>query len=119
MLNNVHYKNKRKNSTLKKKFGSFSFSFDFFASFCLFPSVFASDFFFVKQFFGSFSFHFDFFAILRSFSLQIFAVSLRCETSEIMLFFAANRNEIFVSITIFATDAKMRAYPTSRALRLQ
>ncbi len=62
VLNNVHYKKKRKNSRFKKNSGSFSFSFDFFASFCLFPSVFASDFFLVKQFFGSFSFHFDFFA---------------------------------------------------------
>ncbi len=60
-------------------------------SFCLFPFVFAWDFFFWSS---NFSVHFSFTLIFhfillisRSFSLHIFAVSLRCETSEIMLLF--------------------------------
>ncbi len=60
---------KPKNSPVKK-IGSFSFSFDVFASFCLFPFVFASDFFLVKKFVGLFSFHFDFFASFRLFHVR-------------------------------------------------
>ncbi len=66
----------------------------------------------LSNFFGSFSFRFDFFAsfcfISRSFSLQFFAVSLRCETSEIMPFFASKRNENFASVSIFASEAKRK-----------
>jgi hypothetical protein len=44
-----------------------------------------------------------FFSLIScSLSLQIFAVLLRCE---IMHFFASKRNEIFASISIFASEA--------------
>ena len=45
--------------------------------------------------------------------LQIFAVSHRSETSEIMPFFVSKRSEIFASISIFASKAKRRAHPFS------
>ncbi len=81
-----------------KQFLFFFVSLDFFAILCLYPVHFRIIFFLVRQFFGSFSLRFDFFASFclfrSSFSLQIFAVSLRCETSEIMPFFRfqAKRN---------------------------
>ena len=46
-------------------------------------------------------------------TLQILSFLLRCETSKIMPFFAFKRNEIFASISIFASEAKMRAHPTT------
>ncbi len=49
-------------------------------------------------------------------SLQIFAVSLRCETSGIRNFFASKRNEIFAPISIFLLKQKMRAHPTPNAI---
>jgi hypothetical protein len=51
--------------------------------------------------------------ILPSFSLQIFGVSHRSESCEIRFFFTSKRNEIFASISIFASEAKMKAHPTT------
>ncbi len=40
-----------------------------------------------------------------------FGVSHRSESCEIRLFFASKRNEIFASISNFASEAKVRAHP--------
>ncbi len=109
------------------------FRFKFFASlrfshFCFeakqskakFKSIFFSLFFAFVAFLSLFSLHFrfalifllNFLLILPSFSLQIFGVSHRSESCEIRLFFASQRNEIFASISNFASEAKVRAHPT-------
>ncbi len=91
VLNNVHYKKKaekfplKKNSVLFHLASIFSLHFAYFRSFFRFR-------FFLGQAIFRFIFvslrFFRFFSLIwRSFSLQIFAVSLRCESSEIMFFF--------------------------------
>ncbi len=109
----TYIKRKTEKFPLKKWFVCISFRFDFFASFCLFPFVFALDFFLVKQFFGSFSFHFDFSPRFAYFTF-VFASDFCCFASMWIkcLFFASKRNEIFASISIFASEAKTRAHPT-------
>jgi hypothetical protein len=122
VLNDVLYKKNPKNSPFKTKFGSTLFRLDFFASFCLFPFVFASDFFLVKKFFCSFSFHFDFFASFRLFHVRfrfrflLFRIDVKQAKSH--LFFASKGYEIFASISIFASEAKTRAHPTSERCRV-
>jgi hypothetical protein len=113
---NVQYKKRTKNSHLKKKIRFFFVSLRFFR-FILLISVCFRFRFFLGQAIFRFIFislrFFRFFSLIsRSFSLQIFAVSLRCETSEVMLFFASKRKEIFASISIFASEAKTRAHPS-------
>ena len=64
-------------------------------------------------FFRFFSFNFRFTSIFSlNLSLQIFGVSHRSESCEIRFFFASKRNEIFASISNFASEAKVRAHPS-------
>jgi hypothetical protein len=100
----LHLRKNRKIPPLKK-IGSILFWFNFFASFSLFPFVFLQIFSWSSNFSVYFRFtsFFRFISLIsRSFSLQSFAVSLRCETSKI----------IFASISIFASEAKTRAHPS-------
>ncbi len=56
-------------------------------------------------------FSLNFRLFLPSFLLQICGVSHRSESCEIRLFFASKRNEIFASISNFASEAKVREHP--------
>ncbi len=101
---------------LKKFSVLFRFASTFLLNFAYFLLVFGSDFSLVKQIFGSCSFRFVFFAkfslIFRSFSLHILAVSLRCESSEIMSFFRlqAKRNFRFNSNFRFRSENEGAPY---------
>jgi hypothetical protein len=86
-------------------FSLFSLFFVFFPFFSLFFTVF-------RLIFASLRFFTSFSLILPSFSLQIFGVLHRSESCEIRLFFASKRNEIFASISNFASEAKVRAHPS-------
>ncbi len=113
VLNNV-----QKNSPLKKNSVLFV-SLQFFHFILLISICFASDFFLVKQFFGSFSFHLDFFASFRlfhvRFSFRFLLFHFDVKQAKSCLFFAFKRNEIFASISIFASEAKTRAHPSEHA----
>ncbi len=107
MLNNVHHKKNRKIPPLNRNSVLFRFASIF--RFILLISVLFRFRFFLDQTIFRFIFvplrFFRFFLhISHSFSLQILAVSLRCETSEIMLFFASERNKIFPSISILRME---------------
>jgi hypothetical protein len=115
VLNNVHYKKNRKIPPPKKKIPFFFVSLRFFRFILLIFVRFRFRFFLgqaiILFIFVSLRFFCFFSLISRSFSLQIFAVSLWCEASEIMHFlrFQAKRN--FRFNTIFASEAKTRAHP--------
>ncbi len=81
---------------------------------------------FFSLFFAFFRFFRLIFVLLRFFRLIfayftfVFASYFWClhrsESCEIRLFFACKRNEIFASISNFASEAKVRAHPTSMYL---
>ncbi len=83
-----------------------SLFFSFFRFFSLFFAFFHS-------IFVSLRFFRLIFAYLPLFSRQIFGVSHRSELCEIRFFFASKGNEIFASISNFASEAKVRAHPNT------
>ena len=109
VLNNV-----QKNSPLKK-FRFYIVLLQFFHFILLISIRFASDFFLVKQFFGSFPFHFDFFALFCLFHVRFCFIFLQfrfdVKQAKSCIYFASKGNEIFASISIFASESKTRADP--------
>ncbi len=84
----------------------------FLLHFDYFPFVFASDFVLVKQFFGFFiSFRF-FCLFLVHFRFILLVFRFDGKQAKSSIFLASKRNKIFASISIFASEAKMRAHPT-------
>jgi hypothetical protein len=106
----ISLRNEAKFKSIFSLFSLFSLLFRFFWHFSLFSAFFH---FFTLNFRFASIFSLNFRLFYLSFSLQIFGVSHRSESCEIRLFFASKRNEIFASISNFASVAKVRAHPRS------
>ncbi len=97
-----------KRNKAKRNSSLFFLFFAFFTFFRFFSLFFA----FFRLIFVSLQFFRLIFACFTFVFASDFGVSHRSESCEIRFFFASKRNEIFASISNFASEAKVRAHPS-------
>jgi hypothetical protein len=97
---------KQSEAKFKSFFSLFSLFFTFFYFFSLFFRFFSLNF----RFTSIFSFNFRLFYLHFRFRFLVFHIEVNHVKSGI--FFASKRNEIFASISNFASEAKVRAHPS-------